>query len=199
MSLTLTVRHNAKDVESFYRQLPAVQSRIAADTLTTLAVQSKENQEQLLPRDLDRPTPFTLRSMVSYRASTTRLESGVFVKDRQAEYLHRLTGTGQRVRRPRGRAIFIPAKAQRTNRYGNMPRARRRSALSSAQTFTRTRGGRVGVYRRNGKGLERLGTFATETRYNRRYWRFYENAIVHAGREFGGIWKGEWDRRMRGR
>lgn len=194
----ITVSHNAHAVAAFYREQPAVQRAIAVETLSVLAKESKAEQERKMPSDLDRPTRFTINSMVAYRAKAAKLESGVFVKYNQAEYLSRLVNSGLTIRRPKTRAIFIPAPTQKTNRYGNMPRARRKAALSGPTIKFKGKGaGSARVYRRVGRRLERLGTYALQTRYRGRYWKFYERALVHAGREFGRIWAREWDRRIR--
>lgn len=197
MGINVTLNTDLSSAQKWLTRIASNQASIAANSLTQLAVEVKDYQRDQMSRDIDRPSPFTKNSMVSYRASQRRLESGVFVKDRQAEYLSRLVNKGATIRRPKTKAVFIPAKSQQTNRYGNMPRGRRRTALSSPTYTRRNANGGAAVYRRVGNSSERLGTFVQAAKYKGVYWPFYENSIVYAGRNFGRIWGRQWDNAVR--
>lgn len=178
----------------FWKALPA-QSQVAAQaTLTRLARMSQAHQKQEMPRDLDRPNPYTRNSMVWYAAKRNKLESGVFVKRDQAEYLSRLVNTGIAIRRPLRSMIFVPSDAERTNQYGNIGRARRRSALQSPNTFVRDRGRYKIVLQRQGRRTRFVGTMVRQTKYAGQYWKFYDRAREHADQVLPGIWISEFDK-----
>lgn len=182
--------------QRWLRDVASVQDDVAAEALTNLAIGVKSDQERKIVSDLDRPNPFTRNSMVSYRATPRRLESGVFVKNKQAEYLHRLVTRSPITRRPVGRAIFIPVSSQRTDAFGNMPRSKRRTALRGSTYTRRNARGNAAVYQRVGNRSERLGTYVSATQYRRQHWGFYDHSIEYAGRNFGRIWGAAWDRRV---
>lgn len=98
------------------RQLPFATSR----ALTAVARKGAEAERASISRDLDRPTPFTLRGVATKGASKRDLEAAVFLKPIQAEYLApSIEGGPQLLGTKRG--ILDPVNAQ-LNRYGNLPR-----------------------------------------------------------------------------
>jgi len=104
------------------KQLPFAMAK----ALTVTASDAKKAVDVQLPRKLDRPTPFTKRAIGIKRASKRLLQSEVFVKDIQAEYLKYAIEGG--TRRPKGKAIATPGSKMKLNKYGNMPGARGKAA-----------------------------------------------------------------------
>jgi len=122
----------------------------------------------------DRPTPFTKRGVAYKPAYKNRPVASVFVKDVQAGYLE-LQETGG-VRRPKGRALLVPAK-QRVNQYGNLPRGSVQRLLARKDTFSGRVNGQGGIWQRTRKGgLRLLVSYEDQADY-RPTFRFYETAI----------------------
>jgi hypothetical protein len=77
----------------------------------------------MIVRELDRPTPFTIKGVRWQGASkndfkTGRLHSRVYLMPTQAEYLrYQIEGD---TRTPKGTAIGVPTSNVKLNRYGNL-------------------------------------------------------------------------------
>jgi len=148
--------------------------RVSTAFLNRHAFLSFQEQKKKLPLDIDRPTPFTQNALAFYKASVGRLESGVFAKPIQAEYLKRLLGPTTRY--AQAKFVFVPASSQQTDAYGNMPKTRRRQALRGKIHTVRKGRARL-VFRHQGKQREFLGVFIPSTRYKVKQWRFYDISI----------------------
>lgn len=148
--------------------------RVAGAFLTRVAIGAKREIEDKIPADMDRPTPFTQRSLRFKSATQSRLQAEVYVLPIQAEYLYRLVQPGERI--PQRRFIFVPAQAQRSNRYGNMPKARRRRILSSDELTVRPQGQRLLAFLKRGRRSEYVGVFVPRTLYPVRRWPFHRRA-----------------------
>lgn len=142
--------------DAMLEQLPFAAARALNDTATDVADAWRESME----RQLDRPTPFTLRGPhLQRRARKTRLTAVAAVRPIQAEYL-RIQVTGG-TRRPDGSAILVPVGARR-NRYGNLTRNYIRTLLNSGRGFVasrndpRTANLPPGIYRRRRRGSRTL-------------------------------------------
>ena len=168
--------------------------RVNQSFLSAHAFLSFQYQKKKIPVDIDRPNPFTQNALAYYKARPNRLESGVFAKQKQAEYLARLLGPN--VRYAQKKFVFIPAGDQRTDPYGNMPSRRRRTALRG-KIHTQRKGRNRMVFRREGRDRVYLGTFAPTTRYVRKYWRFYDHAITHFDRTWRSTYNREFNRFMK--
>lgn len=175
--MRFSVRHNIAEVERGLSNFARQQVPFAASVaINAVAAQVAEEQDRQLRRALDRPTPFTLRGVGVIRSSKRRLEAAVFVKDRQAAYLRFQEAGG--ARQPSRRAIPVPGKTLRRNKFGNMPRGAVKKALAAPNTFSgRPKGGGpAGVFRRLGASadrergfkLERVLTWADKARYTPR-------------------------------
>lgn len=145
------------NLEAFRRALDETGARevpfAAARALTDTARDVETNTAKRLPKVFDRPTPFTLRGLFVKPARKARLVATVGFKDKQADYLA-LQETGG-TRRPKGRALVVPASA-RVNRYGNLPRGAVRRALARPDTFSGTVRGVAGIWQRTRRGGVRL-------------------------------------------
>jgi len=149
------------------RQMPYAVSVAINDVLKDI----KRNSEKRLKRQLDRPTPFTMKAFGIRYANKRTLTGKIFVKDIQAKYLKWAEDGGSR--KPKGRAIAVPVK-QRLNKYGNMPKGALKRAIAKPTVFTGTPKGRPdapGVYQRMGKGggkLKLLASFEPIAKYKPR-------------------------------
>jgi len=127
-----------------------------AKALTVTAAQAKKAIDVQLPKKLDRPTPFTRRAIGIKAARKTLLQSEVFVKDIQWEYLKYAIEGG--TRRPKKNAIATPGSKTKLNKYGNMPGARGKAAklLANKKKYFSGKprghnGAPAGIWQRMGK------------------------------------------------
>lgn len=106
------IRRNTKEFERSLsdlakRQLPFALSVAINDTLREVL----RNTIKRMRRNLDRPTPFTLRAFALRRANKRTLRGVVFAKDVQAGYLKYAEDGGTRT--PRGRVLLQPKAARK--------------------------------------------------------------------------------------
>lgn len=147
-------------------QMPYATALALNDTATDV----KDAWEDDFDQHLDTPTPFTKRGVYVSRASKRRLMAEVGLKPVQAEYLEKQITGG--TRRPKGKAIVMPAKI-RLNKYGNIPRGAVARALSSGRAFATSRSQKTslppGVYQRMARGaLKKLAGFEDRAEYQAR-------------------------------
>ncbi len=129
------------------RQIPFA----AAVALTRTAKTIMDEQQGLLPAELDRPRPATVRALRMERATKSNLTATVRFKERgegvpASEFIgHNITGGRRGMKRselmlqaagmlPAG-MVTIPGKAARLDAYGNMSRGQIVSILSYFRTF----------------------------------------------------------------
>lgn len=133
------------------KQLPFA----TAMALNETAAAVKEAEEREVESAFERPTPFTKRAFYLRRARKSSLIATVGAKPVQASYL-KMQVTGG-VRRPRGRALVVPAGA-RLNKYGNLPKGglsrikRRKGAFVASRNSGKAGHLPAGIYVRSGRG-----------------------------------------------
>lgn len=169
--MKLNISRNTKEVQRGLndvarRQIPFATALAINDVLGDI----KKNWEKRLRKEIDRPTPFTLRAFAIRRASKRNLRGMVFAKRIQADYLRWLEEGGNRA--PKRRAILVPVN-QRLNKYGNMPRGAVRRTVAKPKTFSgKPKGGRrpAGIWERvsGGNQLRLLVHYADRARYTPR-------------------------------
>ena len=117
------IKHAKKKIPSIIR-----------NTLNDLAMGSRIRLQQTLPKYVDRPTPFTMKSILFEKTDKNKLESRVgFLssnfpkKARRAnigtfpsDYMSLLTHGGTRL--PKRKAIAVPTSNYKTNKFGNIKR-----------------------------------------------------------------------------
>jgi hypothetical protein len=145
------------------KQIPFAAARALNDTAQAAQIRVKRE----LPSIFDRPTPFTLNAIGIERASKSKLQARVFVKDKQAAYLEVQETGGTKT--PKKRAFLLP-RGLRRNQYGNMPKGAVASARAKPTTFSGTVGGVPGLYQRMKNGAAKLLAFyATRASYKPRF------------------------------
>ncbi|MGT2507900.1 hypothetical protein [Cupriavidus basilensis] len=165
--LTFSVKHNIADVKKTLDDVAKKQLPFAIAkglTLTAKAVGGKLTEA--LPRQLDKPTPFTMRAFGTTSATKARLLATVFIKPDQWKYLKFQVDGGER--RPAKRAVLVP-EGVRLNQYGNMPKGAIRKLLARAGVFSGTVDGVAGIYQRKGAKVVLLVKYADRVRYKRRF------------------------------
>lgn len=113
----------ASNIKEMQRQLSAFANQqlpfATALALTALAKKAKEAEVKNLSAKLDRPTPFTLRSVGSTAARKDTLTSTIYMRDLTAVYLEPFEFGG--MHKQNGPKILNPVGAQ-VNAYGNLPK-----------------------------------------------------------------------------
>lgn len=191
---------------------------VARATVNTVAVEASKAMGPRMRRDLDRPTPFTLRAFRYGKASKGDPDpvATVYALPAQARYLAYAVDGGTRGRGAPGAYgdRFAVPVAARTDRFGGLSRtllrrlsARRRAA--SKRTFYGTVSGVEGIWEvpgparkrgaraRPGRGRKRPGPrllvrLATRTRHAPRLG--FVDEMERAGRGMEATFAREWDR-----
>lgn len=147
-----------------------------AITKTAQHIQGEETKA--IEKCFDRPTPFTKRAVGIKAATKTIPEGEVFLKDKQAAYLG-LQVTGG-TRRPKRRALIVPWKHIRLNKYGNIPGLRTgkiQKLLARRDTFSGRVKGVDGIWQRlRGNRLKLLIAWEPKANYKKRF-AFYAIAL----------------------
>ena len=143
-----------------------------AQALTATAKHLQNVQTRSLQKYLDRPTKFTQRAFAIRRANVRDFKTGsmfsrLFAKDIQAKYLRFAVYGGRR--NPKGRALVVPGKRTRLNRYGNLPRNYVKRMASRDDTFSGTINGVQGLWQRTKRGNKLLVVYAPSAEYDKRY------------------------------
>lgn len=168
--------------------------QIMAKALSRLAYFGQHDARESMKRELDRPKPFTLNAVNYKRASVRNLESSVFVNPNNT-YLHYMVYGG--TRQERGR-ILVPDRALRTDRYGNLGRAKRRRIIASPNSFVVKRGGRKLLMRRVGKRLDFVASLEERASYRSGgYWKFHDSGVRAYSRRFNSLFIQEHRRAIR--
>ena len=103
-------------------QLKQVQKQIpfaTAQAMTKVVRQIEAAQKTAFERNLESPTPFTVKSVGSVAARKSNLTAKVFVRDTAAGYLEPFEFGGEH--KLNSQALLNP-KNVKLNKYGNMPR-----------------------------------------------------------------------------
>ncbi|MGL4858780.1 MAG: hypothetical protein ACRC5A_03400 [Enterobacteriaceae bacterium] len=140
------LRDLAKEVRMLKKQVPYAISR----ALTSTIRQIEAEQKKALEDKIDRPTPFTVKSIRSVGARRDRLTAKLFMMRTAAEYMEPYEIGG--VRKLNSKALLNP-KEIRLNKYGNLPAKKLTTLKGKSDVFIGTvataKGGkRRGVWKR---------------------------------------------------
>lgn len=195
------------DIKKATRYLNSVQRKqvpfATAKALTLTAKDAQVNITKTLPKDLHKPTPFTMRGIGMRPAKKKFLQSSVFVKPIQFDYLKWSIHGG--TRHPKHRVIIIGAEGRRRNQYGNTPGFRhlRRNLLAKPNVFEGEINGQAGIWqrkkrsRRNPAGsVTPLAIYVDRAGYSKRL-RFFERAEGTARARFPTHFRRELQKALR--
>ncbi len=173
-----------KAVGSFYaKQVPYAASVGINNTLKDV----QKLEQAAIKRDLDNPTPSTVKGIRISRSNKRNLVGSVFIIPNIDKFLKYNIEGGTRPPRSRAEAVPVDIKL---NRYGNIP-ARRQGKLakllSRPDTFSATIKGVAGIWQR-GKGRNRnrvtlLVAYESQTRYEKGF-DFYRYAEKTAAKRW---------------
>ncbi|MBP6083526.1 MAG: hypothetical protein KA732_19920 [Providencia sp.] len=155
----------ANQLRTIRKQIPFA----TAQALTSTARKIENAQKVALQRNLESPTPFTVKSIKSRGARKSDLRAKVFVMNIAAEYLTPFEKGG--VHKLNGSALLNP-KNIKLNKYGNLPRNKLSSLKAKDNTFVGELNGVNGVFQRKKakkgrKGKKRLKRSTNGTRRDR--------------------------------
>lgn len=161
---------NLTDLSNQLRTLRKQIPFAIAQAMTYVVRKIEGAQKVAMQRNLDNPTPFTVKSVRRKGARKTDLTAKVFVMNTAAAYLEPFETGG--VHKLNGSALLNP-KDIKLNKYGNLPRNKLSSLKSKENTFIGDIGGINGVWQRKKakkgkKGRKRLQRSPNGTRRNRK-------------------------------
>jgi hypothetical protein len=164
-------------VQAQARQIPFA----IAKTLTQVARTAAQDVQTDLPRVLDRPTQFTVRSIAWKMATKQTLTSEVYIRPAAAVYLAPLITGG--VVKPKRRALLEPVNVA-LNQYGNLPPRKIKQLLARKDTFSGTINGIGGIWQRIGAGRVKLLVAYQAEQQKRKQFDFGGMVARTAQREF---------------
>lgn len=138
-----------------------------AQAMTSVVRTIEGAQKVAMQRNLDNPTPFTVKSVKSRGARKSDLKAKVFVMNTAAAYLEPFEiGGGHKLN---GSALLNP-KDIKLNKYGNLPRNKMSALKSKENTFIGDIDGVNGVWQRKKakKGRKRLQRSPNGTRRDKK-------------------------------
>ena len=161
---------NLTDLSNQLRTLRKQIPFATAQAMTAVVRKIEDAQKVAMQRNLDNPTPVTVKSVRSKGARKTDLKAKVFVMNTAAAYLEPFETGG--VHKLNGSALLNP-KDIKLNKYGNLPRNKLSSLKSKENTFIGDIGGVNGVWQRKKakkgkKGRKRLQRSPNGTRRDRK-------------------------------
>lgn len=161
---------NLTDLSNQLRTLRKQIPFATAQAMTSVVRKIEDAQKVAMQRNLDNPTPFTVKSVKSRGARKSDLKAKVFVMNTAAAYLEPFETGG--VHKLNGSALLNP-KDIKLNKYGNLPRNKLSSLKSKENTFIGDIGGVNGVWQRKKakkgkKGRKRLQRSPNGTRRDRK-------------------------------
>ncbi|MCU6275728.1 hypothetical protein KWI08_17730 [Morganella morganii] len=161
---------NLTDLSNQLRTLRKQIPFATAQAMTTVVRKIEDAQKVAMQRNLDNPTPFTVKSVKSRGARKSDLKAKVFVMNTAAAYLEPFEIGG--VHKLNGSALLNP-KDIKLNKYGNLPRNKLSSLKSKENTFIGDIGGVNGVWQRKKakkgkKGRKRLQRSPNGTRRDKK-------------------------------
>ena len=137
------------DIKQLTKDLNKVHSRqipfAVSNALSTLAFDCRKTLQTILPDYIDKPTPFTTRSIQVKKASKKRLIAEVGFASKTFGRLPKNAGTVPAdymslqitggTRQPKKQAIPVPTKHLRTNKYGSIPKGRISKLLADKDKY----------------------------------------------------------------
>ena len=165
----------------------------AALGLTNTPKEVMKVEQRMMVKQLDRPTPFTVKGVRWQGANKAdfklgRLHSRVYLMPKQAEYLSFQIEGGTRT--PKGTAIAVPTNNVKLNRYGNLAggQGRIKRLLAKKNTFQGTINGVAGVWQRPKRGKRSRGGSGTIGQSGLKLLVAYESSTQYQPRfDFYGI------------
>lgn len=149
ISVSSNIAETIKRLQAQAKQVPFA----AAVALTKTAQSAAADVQQAMPTEIDRPIPFTVKSIGWQMATKATLRSAVFIRPLAAPYLAPLITGG--VAKPKKRALLDPTNVP-LNQYGNLPRGKIKQLLARKDVFSGKVHGVPGIWQRLKRGGVKL-------------------------------------------
>jgi hypothetical protein len=185
ISVKIDVAKALKSKSRFHRkQIPYA----TALGLSMTAKKVAKVEQCMMVKKLDRPTPFTVKGIKWQGAKKADFKVGnlharVYLMDKQARYLSYQIEGGTRT--PSGKAISVPTRNLKLNKYGNMIGGKNRikRLLNKKNTFQGTINGIAGIWQR---ALSRVsatgGGYGTTGQSGLKFLVAYESSVTYQPR-----------------
>jgi len=152
--MEISIRHNIKEVTRGLnkvqrKQIPFATSQALNDVAKDLA--RKQMPIEMQATFQGGATGHTRRAFLYERSNKRNLRARVFTNSRTHEYISYMVHGGQRL--PKRRAIFIPSRNVKRNKFGNVTRAKMQKMITDNKFFTK-----------NDKKYEKFGRGGSKTR-----------------------------------
>tara|TARA_S200002703_G_scaffold159758_1_gene174550 strand:+ start:1391 stop:2032 length:642 start_codon:yes stop_codon:yes gene_type:complete len=170
------------DIKEFTRKWNRTRKKeipsIIRNTLNDLARASRIELQKTLPKYIDRPTKFTISSILFEETDKEKLKSMVgflsknFPKKGRrgnvgtfpAEYMNFQVHGGTRL--PKKTFIAVPTKHYKTNKFGNIKRNDISKLLANPKYFSGTsKKGNPGIFKKEKKGVKMVIAWEKQTEY----------------------------------
>jgi len=172
--MRLSVQHNLDDLSRRLTRVEKDQVPFAASmAINNVAADVANAITAQMETYLDNPIPFTLKAYQARtgtfkgeRATKKKLYADIIPGKIQAEYLKFQIEGG--VRLPKQTAILVPTQFAPKNKYGNVPRARRKKLVAGGgEYFTAGRREKKtpGIYQRTSEGLRPMAFYVEQAEY----------------------------------
>lgn len=166
----IKIASDLKKLEKKLTQIERKQLPYAASVALNETIKDVEKGlKRQLKKDIDRPTPFTLKAFRIKRSTKRNLVAEISIKPIQAKYLGYQIDGGTR-RAKRAAPVIIPREKQR-NKYGNLPRGKLRRLAGRGSLVVKN--GFVG--QKMARKIKPIAYLADKATYKKRF-KFYERA-----------------------
>jgi hypothetical protein len=144
------IASNSKEVQAGLKGLQKQLDFATINALTQTAKKVKQDLRESMPRYLDKPTPFTLNSLMMQPATKHKPQAKVWIKELSAIHKHYIEPQvegGQRDTKaserrlsrnnqmPSGYGRLVPAQGAKLNQYGNLSSGFMAKVLSATKSF----------------------------------------------------------------
>ena len=142
--------------------------KATADALNAIALKVANAERAQLQKKLNRPTPFTIKSINYAKATPKHLDAIIFIKDIAAKYLHYpLSGQAEHV--PKGKLVPVTGGEEVLNKFGNVQGAKQGTTANKQGRFYK---GNY-LFKREGGGLKLLAVWKDQIQH-RKFMDFFK-------------------------
>lgn len=172
----------SSDLDKLTRNLTNLQKQqipfATTVAINKLIIGMKDYEQAVLPAEVDKPAPFTMRAFRYNKANKNTLKGEMFIAELQDNYLRFLIDGG--TRKPKRKAIAVPDDKVKKNQYGNLPRNTINKMLSNKKKyFSGSPNGRpAGIYEKikigNNISIKKVIVWGRKAEYKKQF-HFYEH------------------------
>lgn len=136
--------------------------KATAEALNAIALKVANAERAQLQKRLDRPTPFSIKSINYSRANVKHLDATIFIKDIAAKYLH-YPLSGQAENPPKNALVPVTGGEEILNKFGNITGLKGKAAARPKGRFF---AGNY-LFKREGGGLKLLAVWKDQINHTK--------------------------------